>query len=224
MISFPCLHLTAEWGEPGEIRHGHPMPATLVHGVVTEVFQVTLRGRGGVIGARFRPTGFAAWAGVDAHLLTDRSVAAGELLGPGLAALHELFAAPDPESRVAALRTALLRHRSLRAPADQELATLIDRIAADPTLIRVEQLTELTGWSVRTLQRRFRREVGVGPKWVLARYRLQEAALVLERDPDVDLADLAVRLGWYDQSHLTNDFRRMLGEPPGRYAARTPDR
>ena len=36
----------------------------------------------------------------------------------------------------------------------------------------------------------------------------------------MDLAKLAVRLGWYDQAHLTNDFRRMLGETPGQYAAR----
>ena len=40
-------------------------------------------------------------------------------------------------------------------------------------------------------------------------------------EDDLDLVELAVRLGWYDQAHLTNDFRRMLGETPGQYAART---
>jgi transcriptional regulator GlxA family with amidase domain len=94
-------------------------------------------------------------------------------------------------------------------------------MATDPTLVRVEQVGELSGWSMRTLQRRFAAELGVPPKWVLARYRLQEAALALEQDPAVDLAALAVRLGWYDQAHLTNDFRRMLGETPAQYAARS---
>jgi AraC-like DNA-binding protein len=32
-------------------------------------------------------------------------------------------------------------------------------------------------------------------------------------------ADLAVRLGWYDQAHFINDFRTMLGSTPGEYAA-----
>jgi transcriptional regulator GlxA family with amidase domain len=73
---------------------------------------------------------------------------------------------------------------------------------------------------VRTLQRRFRSNLGVSPKWVLGRFRLQEAALALEQDPDVDLAALAVRLGWYDQAHLTNAFRRLLGETPAQYAGR----
>jgi AraC-like DNA-binding protein len=46
------------------------------------------------------------------------------------------------------------------------------------------------------------------------------AALVLERDPAVDSAALAARLGWYDQAHFINEFRSMLGCTPGEYAAR----
>ena len=91
---------------------------------------------------------------------------------------------------------------------------------SDSSLIRVEQLVELTGWSMRTLQRRFRVQLGVSPKQVLSRFRLQEAALQLEREPDLELAELAVRLGWYDQAHFSRDFRQLLGETPGRYAAR----
>ena len=63
------------------------------------------------------------------------------------------------------------------------------------------------------------RPVGVSAKWVLARFRLQEAAVELERDPAVNLAALSARLGWHDQAHFTNDFRRMLGTTPARYAA-----
>jgi AraC-like DNA-binding protein len=55
-------------------------------------------------------------------------------------------------------------------------------------------------------------------KWVLCRYRLQQAALEIESNPGVDFADLAVRLGWYDQAHFINDFRTMLGSTPGGYA------
>ena len=43
------------------------------------------------------------------------------------------------------------------------------------------------------------------------------AALEIESHPGVDFADLAVRLGWYDQAHFINDFRSMLGSTPGEY-------
>jgi AraC-like DNA-binding protein len=66
----------------------------------------------------------------------------------------------------------------------------------------------------------FRHYVGVPVKWVLCRYRLQHAALEIEIDSSVDVADLAVRLGWYDQAHFINDFRSMLGCTPGEYATR----
>jgi AraC-like DNA-binding protein len=219
VITFPALHITAEWGRPGEVRHGHPLPATLVHGAVSEVFRVELSGAGSVVGARLRPGGSHGWTGTDAVRLTDRAVLAGGVLGPALAALHETLAGLGPRERAAAFRTVLTEHRPAPGTADAELSDLVARMAADSGLVRVEQVVELSGWSVRTLQRRFRRALGVSPKWVLARFRLQEAALAIERDPSVDLAALAVRLGWYDQAHLTNDFRRMLGETPGHYAA-----
>jgi AraC-like DNA-binding protein len=43
---------------------------------------------------------------------------------------------------------------------------------------------------------------------------------VLESDPTVDSAALAVRLGWYDQAHFINDFRSVFGCTPGEYATR----
>jgi AraC-like DNA-binding protein len=73
---------------------------------------------------------------------------------------------------------------------------------------------------VRAAGRADRRHyVGVPVKWVLCRYRLQQAALEIESRPGVDHADLAVRLGWYDQAHFINDFRAMLGTTQGEYAA-----
>lgn len=221
VITYPALHLTAEWGNPGEVRHGLALPATIVHGAGSRVFTIRLEGRGSVVGVRFRPGGALAWTGQEAAGLTDRSVPAGAaLLTPGLAGLHEELAGLDTEERADGCRAALARHLPPAGTADAELDDLLARMADDPTLVRVEQVVELSGWSVRTLQRRFRRHLGLTPKWVLSRFRLQEAALALEQDPDVDLAALAVRLGWYDQAHLTSDFRRMLGETPGRYAAR----
>ena len=223
VISFPGLHLTAEQGRPGELRHGVAMPATLLHGTVSRVFRVRLAGRGAVVGAAFTAGGFPAWTGADAGPLADRVVFAPDNLGPALTTLHRRLAGLAPDQRASGLHDALLAAagRCPPAPADEELTALVERVSDEPELVRVEQLVELSGWSARTLQRRFRRSLGVSPKWVLARCRLQEAALELERDPTTDLAALAVRLGWYDQAHLTNAFRRILGETPAQYAARS---
>jgi AraC-like DNA-binding protein len=219
VITFPAMHLTVEWGAPGTTRHGHAMPATLVHGVVTRVFRVTIAGRGGVVGARFRADGFHAWTGIDVAGLTDTVQPAGSLLGEEIGGLHVgLGSDADPAEQLGRLRTALERARPSSEPGG--IGPVVDLMAAEPSLVRVDQVAASVAVSERTLQRRFRREIGIGPKWVLSRFRLQEAALALERDPDVDLSVLAPRLGFYDQAHLTNPFVEMLGETPAAYAAR----
>src|SRR5437763_533163 len=78
-------------------------------------------------------------------------------------------------------------------PTFVSLTDLVDRIRDDNRLHRVEQVMQHSPWSARTTQRVFRRYVGVPVKWVLCRYRLQQAALEIESRPGVDHADLAVR-------------------------------
>ncbi|MGL5850453.1 MAG: helix-turn-helix domain-containing protein, partial [Phycicoccus sp.] len=76
------------------------------------------------------------------------------------------------------------------------------------------------GTTQRTLQRLFTHYVGVGPKWVLARYRMHDAVADLDAGFDGSLADLAHRYGWYDQAHFTRDFTALVGVTPGEYRGR----
>lgn len=214
VITFPAVHLTREWGSDGS-RHGHRLPATLVHGVVERVFHTTIRDQGVVVGTRFRPGGFTARFGRDAGALTGLVQQVDD----------ELFGAPlrfDDNADLAwtQLDDAIAAGAGEFDPTYRALTALVDRIRDDDRLLRVEQVMQHSPWSMRTTQRVFRRYVGVPVKWVLCRYRLQQAALEIETHPDVDFADLAVRGGWYDQAHFINDFRSMLGCTPGEYAAR----
>jgi AraC-like DNA-binding protein len=51
---------------------------------------------------------------------------------------------------------------------------------------------------------------------VIKRYRLHEAAARL--GGAVDMAALALELGYFDQAHFIRDFKAVVGQPPGRYA------
>jgi AraC-like DNA-binding protein len=65
----------------------------------------------------------------------------------------------------------------------------------------------------RGLQRLFREYVGVSPKWVIQRYRLFEAAERLSAG-EVDDAQLARELGYFDQAHFIRDFKAVVGRSP----------
>ena len=70
---------------------------------------------------------------------------------------------------------------------------------------------------VRALQRLFADYVGVGPKWVIQRFRILEAAAAALSDAPVDWAGLAQELGFSDQAHLTRVFSQVVGTPPAAY-------
>jgi hypothetical protein len=58
VLSHPSVNVSVESGT--QPRFGFPMPAVLVHGVVTRRFTVDLVGAGRVTAVKFRPGGFAA--------------------------------------------------------------------------------------------------------------------------------------------------------------------
>jgi AraC-like DNA-binding protein len=126
---------------------------------------------------------------------------------------------------VAELEGSLRRRIPPPDPVGDQVADWVERIAGTPDVHRVDQAAELFGTAARQLQRLFAEHVGVGPKWVIRRFRLHE---VTERMASrttggtVDWAGLAADLGYADQAHLTRDFTAMFGEPPTSYAARYP--
>ena len=127
--------------------------------------------------------------------------------------------ATRPEDGAAVLAALAARAGARARPARcEDLATLVERAEEDTDLVRAEQLAEIAGVSLRTLQRRFHSYVGIGPKWVVQRFRLLDVTAAAHGDADVDWAALAVRLGYADQSHLIRAFTQLVGHPPATYA------
>jgi transcriptional regulator GlxA family with amidase domain len=116
----------------------------------------------------------------------------------------------------------LARRPSVADPRYQELLAIVAAMLADRSLTSVQSVTDRFNVEPRTLQRLFRRYVGVGPKWVLRRFRLHDAQLMLDAGEVEDLATLATTLGWFDQAHFTRDFRAAVGVPPRAYTGPAP--
>jgi AraC-like DNA-binding protein len=189
----------------------------IVVGVQKHRSQRTLEGSGWALGVMFRPAGFSPFA--PAADLVERTVDIGAVFGlEGSQLAADVIAAGAETAHLVVDR--FLAARVPSAPQSGErVSDLVEKIAADPGLLRVEDLAEREGVSPRTLQRRFAEHIGMSPKWVIRRYRLYEAAERVARGTDVRWADLAAELGFSDQAHLTRELTAALGMPPERYAA-----
>jgi len=218
VLPHPTCSLTVELGT-------HPRPevppgeVVVVTGVVTRRFDVDVQGSGRVAGVRFRPGGLAALTGCDASEWTDTVVPARTVLpATTCGVLADPALAEEPASWAGAAEAALLERADGRTdPRYDELLGIVADMLGDRTLVTVAEVGQRHGLSARSLQRLFTRYVGIGPKRVLARYRMHDAVTEIDDGFDGPLLDLAIRYGWYDQAHFTRDFTALVGVAPGAY-------
>ncbi len=167
--------------------------------------------------------------GVPLGELANRAVAVDGLPDPWLDRLRaRLAGAPDWPHRFALLDAALDARLADADPVDPHLGRAWDLLTGSAGRIGIGALADELGWSRRHLAARFRRELGLGPKTTARLLRFQRAYAALGRQgavpagpapPDrpgpVDgWAELAVRWGYYDQSHLIREFREFTGTTP----------
>lgn len=192
-----------------------------VYGVQPRRFDARLEGRGDVFGVKFRPGGFRAYLGAAVAGLRGRMLPWQEIFGEA-ATGHEagLLARTDDAGRMACAEALLRAYRRPAAPEAQLAAAIVDDIAADRAVLQVDALAARHGMGVRALQRLFNEYVGIGPKWVINRYRLHEALERAQAGAAVDWTALAHELGYFDQAHFIGDFRAMVGCTPAQYRRR----
>ncbi|MFD1932146.1 MULTISPECIES: DUF6597 domain-containing transcriptional factor [Nonomuraea] len=198
VVPYPNVHLT--------FRDG----GATVQGVHSGHQVKVLAGTGGVFGVAFRPGGFRPFLGASASTITNRSIEASQVF-PG--------ALPDPVE-VATVEDFLRSRLPERDARAERAADVVATVIAHPEITRVDDLARHAGTSVRELQRLFAEYVGVGPKWVIRRYRLHEVTERLARGVPIDWPGLAAELGYADQAHFVRDFKEMFGESPTWYAQR----
>ena len=112
-----------------------------------------------------------------------------------------------------------LRTAADAAARHEQLATAVDLARTRyESALTVGQLAEVAHMTVSQLERASRRILGLTPKQLIMRFRI-EAALGLLTTTDTSIADIATECGYYDQSAFSRHFRRTVGTSPASYRA-----
>lgn len=85
--------------------------------------------------------------------------------------------------------------------------------------VSLAELAASVSLSPSQFSRTFRDRFGVTPHQYMMRLRMDAAADLLSTT-DLSLTEIAHRCGYYDQSHLSNEFRNLKHMPPGAYRER----
>lgn len=215
------VHLIFNLGDPPAVP-GHAGAAAVAVGARCAPSIIHMAGPVEHVTVTLRPGGMAALLGIPAGELASADVPLDALWGPIAAeALERLAGTPPTAARAAAMETVLLEVLSTRGVRTDALAAegvrMIERARGR---IRVRELASALGIGERRLEQVFHRHVGLSPKQVARIARFRSTVSLLRREPHRAWTDIAYDCGFYDQSHLVNEFQALAGLAPGEFRDR----
>ena len=177
-----------------------------------------------VVAVRFRPRG--AWAffgGMPLDALANRVFDLDAVMGAvgGVEPFRQrLIAAVDLGAALDLLED-WIATRLLVGPRTHPMTRAAwDRLRAGAGDVRIATLARDLGVSPRYLNDLFHREVGLSAKGVARILRFEHAMGRLAAACDLEVPEVALACGYYDQAHLDRDFRDLAGLTPTEYRAR----
>lgn len=180
----------------------HLRPASVAH-----------PGRGAGISVELSPLASRALFGAPASALASQVVDLADLLGPKAAELRErLSEAGSWAERFAVVDRVLASILRDTPPAAGEMVRAWTSLRDSGGRLPISAVAEEVGYSRRHLGERFSAEFGVAPKAAARVLRFERTCGLLDRG--LSLAQAAAAGGYYDQAHLTNEWRELAGQSP----------
>jgi AraC-like DNA-binding protein len=166
----------------------------------------------------FQPGGFFHLFAVPGDAFTNQHFDAAAVLGSPINALRtRLGEATTFADRVGIADRYLLSRQAARC-APTGVTSAAAELRRHDGCLRIAELANRTGLSVRQFERRFASQIGVSPK-LFARVARFEGALQRKlRSPRMRWTDIAHELGYHDQPHMVRDFRRLSSSKPTNFA------
>lgn len=184
-------------------------------GVRTTFFHVDQGGEFSLVGIRFRPWVFSVFFGRPPGDSVDRFRPLE--LGASWARSEVLGSSPgDAAGTAARLEAFLLGLRPWDDPVHDAFVRVFEDLDTEGT---VAGWAQRVGTSVSTLERLFRRHIGVSPRTLLRVKRHQRVWNHLHAHPDQTWTELLSDLGYFDQSHFIREFKAFTGKTPQDYLA-----
>jgi AraC-like DNA-binding protein len=192
-----------------------PQTQSGIYGITTGAFDYELSGRGRVLGVKFLPGHFRQFAAHSMEKLTNTFLPIQSYFELDVQELEAtLLSSKAHEKYIDPIEAALLDKRQQPDARALEAQKAVQFIEDNREIFTVNMVARHFNVSPRGLQRLFADFIGVGPKWVIERYRMIEAVEAMNSDDEISLTELAHALGYYDQAHFSKAFRAVTGRTP----------
>lgn len=173
-----------------------------------------------LLSVRLRPLGAYRVLGLPMHALAQDVIELDDVLGDSVNRVHARLAAARDAGAQFAILCEFVRRRltASRVALHADVRMAVDRLAGSHGAERIETLCRSLGVSRKHLRDLFNEHVGLTPKAYARMFRFRRIVDLLQSAQSVDLSQVAVSCGYYDQSHFNHEFREFAGMTPGEFA------
>lgn len=208
------------FGAPYEVRRvdrgvtRNAYPIALIGAQTFRRVELVMHGRINAFTIVFQPGGVFRLFSVPAEELTNNDFDGEAVLGRRFGELaRRLGDVSSFSDRVRVANDYLCGRRSGVESAGV-IAHTASQVLQSSGYVRVSALAIEAGLGIRQFERRFRHEIGIGPKLYARIVRFEAALRRKAAAPEMHWTEVAHDLGYHDQMHMVHDFNRLSGDSP----------
>lgn len=202
------------------------LPAThldsFMYGQVNRYHNLSTGKNIGLLIVVLQPWGLSLLSGIPADETTNQQLSFGDVFGKaGIYLQDSVLGCVNTISRIKKIESFLLSLRQRLSGESVLIKAAAELISSTNGAIPIQQLTQQLTITERSLERRFNKIIGIGPKQFARILRLQNCLKIHRQNPLLNLTQLAYTAGYYDQAHFIREFSHFVGITPKQYEANT---
>ena len=169
-----------------------------------------------LIGVRFQVEKFAAFSRIPLYETRNTRLAIKQVISNFQhATIEQLNTLKTNTERIDALEDLVLKAANQNGQhEDQIMLSIAQKIRQLKGRVVVKELAKSCCISIRQLERRFKKTIGLTVKEFSNVIRFMHAKWRIAHAPSDNLSTIAFQSGFYDHAHLTHEFKRLTGERP----------
>jgi AraC-like DNA-binding protein len=195
------------------------LPDAFVYGQLDSYHDIFSEGETEMLIIVFQPYGFFSLCSIPADELKSQIINAHSLFGHRINSVNDgLRSVESYEEKISTIEAYFTNLIKGSMETSNQLSPIVKTIMQVKGQSTINELTKLTGYSERKLERLFHQAIGISPVKYLQIVRLHYfLSLMRSAHSKESLTITGLESGYYDQPHLIHNFKRITGLTPGQY-------
>ena len=194
---------------------------TVVTGQLSKHYDLKVTGDLSMFSIVFHPFALSVFVGIPSSELLNQALPLRYLFKDSINELEDnLTMAKSFYQRINIIETFLQNLISKKSKYQFYLSRIkhsVQLINQTKGMVSIDKLADEACFGRKQFERAFLETVGISPKQFLKVIRFQNAIHEKAISNQLNMTDLAYKCGYYDQSHMTNDFQKFSGLSPKKF-------